>query len=73
MQSGLLLARKLVSEAQAGRRRFGFGEGTPESSRCLLFKGELLSPLGEGLSGAPGGLETFPVGPAAEGLPRHNA
>lgn len=52
------------------RRRFGFGlEGTPESSGCLLFNGELLSPLGRGLRGAPGGLETFPVGSAAEGAP----
>ena len=52
------------------RWRFGFGlEGTPESSGCPLFKGELVSPSGRGLGGAPGGLEPFPGGPAAEGAP----
>lgn len=50
------------------RWRFGFGlEGTLESSGYLLFKGELVSPLGRGHGGAPGGLEPFPVGPDAEG------
>ena len=36
------------------RWRFGFGlEGTLESSGYLLFKGELVSPLGRERGGAP--------------------